>query len=1059
MNLESIPRASKLFLIFLFLYLPSLTFGTKLLEYCSPPGPHIPYVSAKTLRNSPAVQKRFAELTALLEKISNEAADPLIYDYKGAIVGGVNLAVSITTPTETVYTFNHGLETEEGNSPWTEHTVFRVASVSKAITVWEIIRMGIGWDEKVARFLPELLEGRYKKEWSEVTVGALAGYVGGAIRDFEHDISLRPEHVPTKLYKRDGPGERRNYYFVPEDIFENVLDLDGYVESIWASYLADFHPEEAWKMGFPPMDDVDHDRCLFNCTRSDVLHTLANHPLVYPAFTSPAYSNVGFILLGLILERKSGLPFDDLMQRDLYGPLGMKDTFHKLPWDAQYKPTGWGAHPFWGANDTWFETREIWGDWGVPAGGIFTSAHDLSIFLRSILAAFPYATDSTSFVNKHTILPADKVREWLTPTAFTGGKSLLGRPWEIKRKKYSGCHGARPVTLYSKAGGGTGYNAGITIIPEYGIGLTVLVAGDGGLFRADGKRYTFHWAPIRRLILESQNLLQTIEQAAYEEAGKAYIGEYLFNSFIIDGDDGFGKPLGPTNIPGPIFSGIEVIQDNGPGLRIKRWISNGTDFLQTLVTVKMQMSTKGVDGAVAVARLYPVGNVKTRGPRKWAEDWRVWFEWEWENLEEQTVQPQPETTYAPRPAQMPYFQRPWSKSKERVPAPPKLHIPVDRDHSWRVWPEVLPGVSKKGTWKGGVIRNPNDGDKPPSPEEGEQNKPADDEQSEERGEKQERKGWARPTKSSATVTSSDENAKSWSNKPRPPWWRAKFDKNESLRNYAAKKQLANDNYEVEEYEADDADESRRGNGKTDKVFHYTLKTSEAHGMSPDDKAEDYEDDSDYDDGYNTLVMHRTGRDMEGQDGVSGVNGFGYMDPDDDDDEEFYVPDYPPHYPPVPFTVEELGTEETLGFSRPADNFVQDEYFLTSHGGGHYQDPFSMQSPVDQQQWDYWKEDEARKRKQQKRENKRWPCGDYNGIEMQAWAGWSLGLVRFIREGLERRVVSIEVPALKVRLAKVGTYSGESGRSPEHVRGPPPLHPQRAKGAFWRGRSGNDIDEL
>lgn len=93
---------------------------------------------------------------------------------------------------------------------------------------------------------------------------------------------------------------------------------------------------------------------------------MANRPLIYPAYTVPAYSNVGFSLLGLVLERKSGLNFDDLMQRDMYIPLGMKNTFHRLPWDAPYKKEGWAAHPFWGANDSWYETREIWGDWGIP---------------------------------------------------------------------------------------------------------------------------------------------------------------------------------------------------------------------------------------------------------------------------------------------------------------------------------------------------------------------------------------------------------------------------------------------------------------------------------------------------------------------------------------------------------------------------------------------------------------------------------------------------------------------------------------------------------------------
>lgn len=174
-------------LLFLSFSLPILIHASKLMEYCSPPGPHIPYVSANTLRTSPLVKQKLAELTKFLEEISTEAENPLLYELNGEGMGGINLAVSITTPTETIYNFNHGLRTKlEGTNPWTEHTVFRVASVSKALTVWELVKLGIGWDEKITRYLPELGQGKYGKEWAEVTVGALAGYNGGAIRDCEY---------------------------------------------------------------------------------------------------------------------------------------------------------------------------------------------------------------------------------------------------------------------------------------------------------------------------------------------------------------------------------------------------------------------------------------------------------------------------------------------------------------------------------------------------------------------------------------------------------------------------------------------------------------------------------------------------------------------------------------------------------------------------------------------------------------------------------------------------------------------------------------------------------
>ncbi|KAI5779896.1 hypothetical protein DFH27DRAFT_604805 [Peziza echinospora] len=1034
-------------LALLFLALPSTY--SKLLEYCSPPGPHIPYISSSTF-SSPLLQEKLSELTTFLEEISSQAENPLLYDHGGAVVGGVNLAIAITTPTETVFTFNHGLRKSlEGKNPWTEHTVFRVASVSKAMTVWEVIKLGIGWEEKVVDYLPELLEGRYRKEWSEVTVGGLAGYVGGAVRDFEHDVSLRPQHVPKKLYRRDeedaddgyededhddfydeeevegrqGMHKRvrggRDFYFLPEDIHENILDIDGYVESIWTSYLPDFHPSEAWKMGFPPLEEMEKNRCFYNCTRNDVLKSLADHPLIYPAFTTPAYSNVGFSLLGLVLERKAGISFDELMQRDMYGPLGMKDTFHRLPADAHLKREGFGANPFWGANDTWWETREIWGDWGVPAGGIFTSSHDLSIFLRTILAAFPYSTDPDSFPNKHSALPADKVREWLTPTAFTGGKSLLGRPWEIKRRTIHGAHGERPVTQYTKAGGGTGYNAGIILLPEYGIGVTILVAGDTGHFKLGGKRYHYHWATIARQILEEKGLIQAIEQAAYEEARRGYLGEYLFHSNILDGDDGANPPLEKTQIKKEvILSGMELVLDKGPGIRIKRWISNGTDFLETLGTVRIQMPIRRVPGAVAVARLYPVGNIRGRRGDQWAEDWRVWFEWEWENMSEEELKqnsrfPNPTTSTAQEPdfRSIPLYHRPHGRGKGRMPSSeerpfPEFDEPVPR----RFWPDVLPGGRMKDTlihdWA--VHRS-----KPHVPEQeedvddhdqDEQDRQNDMEEYEEDKEQSSwwRKGMQKPKGSTATVVNSEEHARSWSNKQqKPPWWKPKYDHNEQLRGYADK--MNADAEEEDEVEEDDGvDEGGQmnslGSGKKNKFINYTFKKAEAHG-SPEEMDYDSDDDEfDFDEvDYASWYMGSAGERFD-------------MDYDTDDDEEdFYIPDHPPHSPPVPlYTRDNVHPYSYIDDDEPTSN---DNGFIFSTS-----DSLKMQSQIEQQ-WDQWKDIGGGPKEMKK--NKRWACADYNGIELQAWAGWSLGLVRFLREGPERNVVGIEVPALKVRLVKVG----------------------------------------
>jgi uncharacterized protein YbbC (DUF1343 family)/CubicO group peptidase (beta-lactamase class C family) len=59
---------------------------------------------------------------------------------------------------------------------------------------------------------------------------------------------------------------------------------------------------------------------------------LARKGLEYPAGTGFQYSDTGFILLGEVVRRVSGLPLDRYLERVLFKPLGLRDTtFHPEP--------------------------------------------------------------------------------------------------------------------------------------------------------------------------------------------------------------------------------------------------------------------------------------------------------------------------------------------------------------------------------------------------------------------------------------------------------------------------------------------------------------------------------------------------------------------------------------------------------------------------------------------------------------------------------------------------------------------------------------------------------
>ena len=58
----------------------------------------------------------------------------------------------------------------------------------------------------------------------------------------------------------------------------------------------------------------------------DYLRVLAGHRQVFAPGERFAYNNSGFVVLALIAERVSGIPFERLVQERVCEPAGMRDT-------------------------------------------------------------------------------------------------------------------------------------------------------------------------------------------------------------------------------------------------------------------------------------------------------------------------------------------------------------------------------------------------------------------------------------------------------------------------------------------------------------------------------------------------------------------------------------------------------------------------------------------------------------------------------------------------------------------------------------------------------------
>jgi CubicO group peptidase (beta-lactamase class C family) len=116
---------------------------------------------------------------------------------------------------------------------------------------------------------------------------------------------------------------------------------------------------------------------------SDFLPLFADAPLEFDPGTSQRYSNAGYVVLGLIIERISGEKYRDYVRKNLFEPAGMKDTgFWAIDEKVAKRATGYTLR----GPDGPLAKRASNAD-GLPgrpssAGGAFATASDLLKFFQ-----------------------------------------------------------------------------------------------------------------------------------------------------------------------------------------------------------------------------------------------------------------------------------------------------------------------------------------------------------------------------------------------------------------------------------------------------------------------------------------------------------------------------------------------------------------------------------------------------------------------------------------------------------------------------------------------------
>jgi CubicO group peptidase (beta-lactamase class C family) len=174
-----------------------------------------------------------------------------------------------------------------------------------------------------------------------------------------------------------------------------LLDLDAPVSAIVPEFLTDQardsrRPDVTMRMllahssGLPAYEKL----FLKAQTRNELLHAVFTMPLAADPATRAEYSDIGFILLGVALERVADEPLDGFCQREIFAPLAMTSTTFNPPAELRVKipPT---------AEDRTFRHKIIQGEvqdenafvlGGVAAhAGLFSTARDLALFAHAML--------------------------------------------------------------------------------------------------------------------------------------------------------------------------------------------------------------------------------------------------------------------------------------------------------------------------------------------------------------------------------------------------------------------------------------------------------------------------------------------------------------------------------------------------------------------------------------------------------------------------------------------------------------------------------------------------
>ena len=245
----------------------------------------------------------------------------------------------------------------EAKKPMAEDSVFWIASQSKAMTAVAVLMMvdegKIALDDPVEKYLPEFKGQR----------------VAGP----------KPDAKPEVKGKKKGKEAEAKSPLLPEP--EPVAAIHPITIREVLSHISGL-----------PFKSEEEKPTLDGLPLAAAVKTYAKAPLATQPGTKYQYSNAGINTAARVLEVVSGMAYEDFMQKRLFGPLGMKDTTFWLSAEQvtrlakTYKPDPTKKNLELGSlSQLQADLTDRQHRFPMPAGGLFSTAKDVSQFCRMLL--------------------------------------------------------------------------------------------------------------------------------------------------------------------------------------------------------------------------------------------------------------------------------------------------------------------------------------------------------------------------------------------------------------------------------------------------------------------------------------------------------------------------------------------------------------------------------------------------------------------------------------------------------------------------------------------------